>query len=72
MESATNPEELPCTSDPSNLWNVSTAQNNLWAGPNNTVFQITVYKANRKAYILTTGLKIKHSLELAPLCFAKE
>lgn len=69
---APNPEELPCTSYPSNLWNISTAEKNLWAGPHNTVFQTTVYKANSKADILTTGLKIKHTLELEPLCFAKE
>lgn len=35
-------------------------------GQTNIVFQTTVCKAERKADILTFGLKIKHSLELAP------
>lgn len=34
------------------LWDVSTGQNNFWAGPNNGIFQLTDYKVNRKAEIL--------------------
>lgn len=38
---AATPEELPCTSCVSDLWNVKIGQNNLWTGPKELFAKIT-------------------------------
>lgn len=58
------PEGLPCKADASDLGMVPTGQNNPWTGPREMWFpKSTVYNDNKKAVLMTNGLKIKNSIE---------
>lgn len=65
------PEELPCTFNIANLGMVKTGRKSPLDWPKQPVSQTTICKANKKAAIVTTGLKIKkkHRLELTSLCY---
>lgn len=58
------PEGLTCRAYVSDLGMVPTGHNNLWPGPREMLFlKSTVYNDNKKAVLMTNGLKIKNYLE---------